>query len=194
MRITFYEFVCPYCCPSHPACKSHIFCIISHCHLRPVWLYHVSPHYLINDMILGKNLMNIKCAFPGRTPCCPAPDPRQPAAKVCTVIHIHLSNILSTHTTTSNPLTLTPLTSHTIDTLYPLLSLGTHTDRQTHTHTHTHTHACSIVPTKKQKTYITLLNSNYIFSPLQCCTPQAANTHTYSRELLMMGIEVPKTC
>jgi hypothetical protein len=38
-----------------------------------------------------------------------------------------LNNELSTHTTTSNPLTLTLLTFHTIGTLYPLLSLGTHT-------------------------------------------------------------------
>jgi len=46
---------------------------------------------------------------------------------VCTVFHIHLNIVLSTHTTTSNPLILTILNFHTIDTLYPLLSLGTHT-------------------------------------------------------------------
>ena len=41
--------------------------------------------------------------------------------------HFHLSNILNTHTTTSNASTLKPLTFHTIDTLYPFLSLGTQT-------------------------------------------------------------------
>jgi hypothetical protein len=38
-------------------------CAVLYCHLRPVWLYHIFPHYLINGTILGKNLLNIKCAF-----------------------------------------------------------------------------------------------------------------------------------
>jgi hypothetical protein len=31
------------------------------CHLCPVWLYHVFPHYIINDTIFGKKLLDIKC-------------------------------------------------------------------------------------------------------------------------------------
>jgi hypothetical protein len=64
--------------------------------------------------------------LPGRTPCCPAPDPDSQQPRYVQ-FHIHLNNILNTCTTTSNSLTLTLLTFHTIDTLYPLLSLGTHT-------------------------------------------------------------------
>jgi len=70
-------------------------------------------------------------------PACPAPDLRQPATKVCTVFHTHLDNTLSTHTTTSNPLTLTLLTLHTVDTLYPLLSLGTHAAQSPQNSEHT---------------------------------------------------------
>ena len=33
------------------------------CHLRPVWLHHIFRHYLINDTILGKKLLNMKCVF-----------------------------------------------------------------------------------------------------------------------------------
>jgi hypothetical protein len=29
----------------------------------PVWLYHIFPHYLINDTIFMKPLPNIKCLF-----------------------------------------------------------------------------------------------------------------------------------
>jgi hypothetical protein len=65
--------------------------------------------------------------LPGLTACCSAPDPWQPATKVCTVYHIHLNNILSPYTTMSNPLTLTLLIFRTIDMLYPLLILQTHT-------------------------------------------------------------------
>jgi hypothetical protein len=37
---------------------------LPYCHLWPVWLYHIFPHYLINGTILGKKkLPNIKCAF-----------------------------------------------------------------------------------------------------------------------------------
>jgi hypothetical protein len=72
-------------------------------------------------------LQSCSIPLPGLTACCSAPDPRQPATKLCTVYAIHLNNILSTYTTTSNPLTLTLLIFHTIDTLYPLLSVETHT-------------------------------------------------------------------
>jgi len=41
------------------ACKVHtpLLC----CHLRPLWLYHIFPHYLTNDMVFEKTLLNIKC-------------------------------------------------------------------------------------------------------------------------------------
>jgi hypothetical protein len=38
-------------------------CGVLHCHLWPVWLYHIFPHYLINGTIFGKKLLNIKCVF-----------------------------------------------------------------------------------------------------------------------------------
>jgi hypothetical protein len=38
-------------------------CTVLYCHLWPVWLYHIFPHYLINYTILGKKLLNIKCVF-----------------------------------------------------------------------------------------------------------------------------------
>jgi len=43
------------------ACKAHapLLC----CHLRPLWLYHIFPHYLTNDMVFEKTLLNIKCVF-----------------------------------------------------------------------------------------------------------------------------------
>jgi len=34
-----------------------------HTALSFVWLYHISPHYLINGMIFGKVLLIIKCVF-----------------------------------------------------------------------------------------------------------------------------------
>ena len=34
-----------------------------YCHLWPVWLNHIFPHYLINGTVLGGNLMKIKCVF-----------------------------------------------------------------------------------------------------------------------------------
>ena len=34
-----------------------------YCHLWSVWLYHILPHYLINDTIFEKKLFNIKCVF-----------------------------------------------------------------------------------------------------------------------------------
>jgi hypothetical protein len=38
-------------------------CTVLYCHLWPVWLYHIFPHYLINGTIFGKKLLNIKCVF-----------------------------------------------------------------------------------------------------------------------------------
>jgi hypothetical protein len=38
-------------------------CAVLYCHLWPVWLYYIFPHYLINGTIFGKKLLNIKCVF-----------------------------------------------------------------------------------------------------------------------------------
>ena len=38
-------------------------CAKLYCHLCPVWLYHIFPHYSINGTIFRKYLLNIKCAF-----------------------------------------------------------------------------------------------------------------------------------
>jgi hypothetical protein len=39
-------------------------CAVLYCHLWPVRLYHIFPHYLINVVIFeGKNLLNMKCVF-----------------------------------------------------------------------------------------------------------------------------------
>jgi hypothetical protein len=38
-------------------------CAVLYCHLWPVWLYNIFPHYLINGTIFGKMLLNIKCVF-----------------------------------------------------------------------------------------------------------------------------------
>jgi hypothetical protein len=43
--------VCLYCCLSYPACKSHLFCAVLYCHLWPVWLCNIFPHYFINGTI-----------------------------------------------------------------------------------------------------------------------------------------------
>jgi hypothetical protein len=52
------------CSLSYPACNAHA----PYCHLWPVWLYHIFPHYLINRTIFEewggrKNLLNTKCMF-----------------------------------------------------------------------------------------------------------------------------------
>jgi hypothetical protein len=44
----YYERLCSL---SYPARKSA--CDVLYCHLWPVWLYHIFPHYLINDKIFG---------------------------------------------------------------------------------------------------------------------------------------------
>jgi hypothetical protein len=54
---------CLYSWLSYPACKSHLLCAVLYCNLWPVWLYHISPHYLINGTTFGNDLLNIKCVF-----------------------------------------------------------------------------------------------------------------------------------
>jgi hypothetical protein len=33
---------------------------VLYCRLWPVWLYHIFPHYVINDTIFGKNVVEHK--------------------------------------------------------------------------------------------------------------------------------------
>ena len=40
------------------SCKS-----VSHCHLWPVWLYHIFPNYFINSTIFGEKLLNTESVF-----------------------------------------------------------------------------------------------------------------------------------
>jgi len=59
MRITYSECVCVCVCVcslSYPACNAHA----SYCHLWPVELYLIYPHYLTNGKIFGKMLLNTK--------------------------------------------------------------------------------------------------------------------------------------
>jgi len=44
------------CSVSYPACNAQA----PYCHLWPVWLYYMFPHYLINGAISRKKLLNIK--------------------------------------------------------------------------------------------------------------------------------------
>ena len=45
----------------YPACKEHHLYAALYCHVKPVWLYHNFPHYLINSTIFRKrNVLNIK--------------------------------------------------------------------------------------------------------------------------------------
>jgi hypothetical protein len=46
------------CSLSYPAYNAHA----PYC-LRPPWLHHIFPHYLINGKIFGKKLLYIKCVF-----------------------------------------------------------------------------------------------------------------------------------
>jgi hypothetical protein len=52
-----------YFCVWYPAGKSHLCCAALYCHLWPVWLYQIVPHYPINGTIFGKNVLNIKCVL-----------------------------------------------------------------------------------------------------------------------------------
>ena len=38
--------LCLHSCLSHPACKLHLFRPALHCHLQPLWAYHIFPRYL----------------------------------------------------------------------------------------------------------------------------------------------------
>jgi hypothetical protein len=38
-------------------------CAVLYCHVWPVRLYRIFPHYLINGTIFGKKLLNIKCLY-----------------------------------------------------------------------------------------------------------------------------------
>ena len=38
-------------------------CAVLYCNLWPVWIYHISQHYLINGTIFGKTFLNIKGAL-----------------------------------------------------------------------------------------------------------------------------------
>jgi hypothetical protein len=49
-----------YCYLSYPACKAHLFCAALYRHMRPAWLYHICPQYLINGTILKQD---IQCAY-----------------------------------------------------------------------------------------------------------------------------------
>ena len=57
--IMFYIFWTFICSLSYPAFNAQA----PYCHLWPVWLYHIFPHYLINGTIFGEKLSNIKCVF-----------------------------------------------------------------------------------------------------------------------------------
>ena len=38
-------------------------CVVLYCHLRPLWLHHNFPHYLVNGTIFEKKLLNTKYVF-----------------------------------------------------------------------------------------------------------------------------------
>jgi len=46
----FYVYLVCVCSLSYPEGKAHA----PYCHMCPVWLYHIFPHYLINGTIFGK--------------------------------------------------------------------------------------------------------------------------------------------
>ena len=46
------------CSLTNPACIAS-----PYCHLRPLWLLHISRHYFINGTIFGKKSPNTKCAY-----------------------------------------------------------------------------------------------------------------------------------
>jgi hypothetical protein len=57
-------FMCPYSCLIYPTGKMHLLCAPQCCHLWPVWMCHILPHYLINVTIYeGKNLEPENCAL-----------------------------------------------------------------------------------------------------------------------------------
>jgi hypothetical protein len=54
---------CLYSCVSYPARKSYHFYATLYCHVWPVWLYHIFPHYLINGTIFGKKVIKQRCVL-----------------------------------------------------------------------------------------------------------------------------------
>jgi hypothetical protein len=50
------------CSLAYPACNLYV-CAILWRHMWPLWLHHIFWHYLINDTILEKMLLYIKCVF-----------------------------------------------------------------------------------------------------------------------------------
>ena len=54
---TYHIFWVCVCSLRHPSRNAHA----PYCHLWPVWLYQISPRYLIKDTIFEKKLLNIKC-------------------------------------------------------------------------------------------------------------------------------------
>jgi hypothetical protein len=55
----YYIFWVCVCSVSYSACNAHA----PYCHLWPVRLYYIFPHFLINGTIFGKKLPNTKCVF-----------------------------------------------------------------------------------------------------------------------------------
>jgi hypothetical protein len=55
----YYIFWMCVCSLRYPAWNSHAPC----CHLWPLWLYNIFPHYLMNGRIFLKPLLNIKWVF-----------------------------------------------------------------------------------------------------------------------------------
>jgi len=51
------------CSLSYPASKSRLYCAILYSHLWAELFFHIFPHYLINDMILRKKIINAKCVL-----------------------------------------------------------------------------------------------------------------------------------
>jgi hypothetical protein len=43
--------------------KATISFAVLYCHIWPVWLYYIFPHYLINGTIFGKKVTEQKCVF-----------------------------------------------------------------------------------------------------------------------------------
>jgi hypothetical protein len=52
--------VCLYSSLNYVACKSHILCIILYCHVLPLSLCHIFPHYLTNGTVFGKKVIEYK--------------------------------------------------------------------------------------------------------------------------------------
>ena len=56
--------VCVYSCLSYQAQKPHLYYAALYCHVRPVWMNIIIPHYIINSTTFGKkNVMEVKYVF-----------------------------------------------------------------------------------------------------------------------------------